>query len=223
MAKKLTDLTARTATADSDLIHVNSGGVDYKETKADFLQGSLHIDFGVTSLLTSQVSSLPVGCYFGSIQSYGHQTETGVPSNTNYHVQAFVYNSIYRKIVLYTLNTDASYVNYTYSDGSWATWVENPRRSEIASLNSSLTNSLIIGTPVTAQVSLSALGMQSIDISDLGSPPSISGYVHQYWILLSATYRFTPVGYGGTRVYYWVGTTSTSNGSMVCYPIYKKS
>lgn len=30
-------LTERTATANSDLIHVNSGGTDYKETKANFL------------------------------------------------------------------------------------------------------------------------------------------------------------------------------------------
>ena len=37
MAKSLTDLTARTATANSDLIHVNSGGTDYKETKENFL------------------------------------------------------------------------------------------------------------------------------------------------------------------------------------------
>lgn len=40
MAKNLTQLTARTATADSDLIHVNSGGTDYKETKIDFLKNS---------------------------------------------------------------------------------------------------------------------------------------------------------------------------------------
>ena len=134
--KNLTDLTARTATADSDLIHVNSGGTDYKETKANFL-----------SNITSSISSI----------------------------------------------------------------------------NSSLANSLLVGTPVTVQVSLSASGMQSVDVSDLGSPPSISGYVHQFWILVSSTYRFTPVGYGGTRVYYWVGTTSTSNVGMVCYPIYKKN
>ena len=33
----LPSLTERTATANSDLIHVNSGGTDYKETKANFL------------------------------------------------------------------------------------------------------------------------------------------------------------------------------------------
>lgn len=38
--KNLTDLTARTATADTDLIHVSSGGVDYKQTKANFCKFS---------------------------------------------------------------------------------------------------------------------------------------------------------------------------------------
>ena len=33
----LPNLTERTATANSDLIHVNSGGTDYKETKGNFL------------------------------------------------------------------------------------------------------------------------------------------------------------------------------------------
>lgn len=49
--KNLTDLTARTATADSDLIHVNSGGTDYKETKANFLSN-------ITSSISSINSSL---------------------------------------------------------------------------------------------------------------------------------------------------------------------
>lgn len=33
----LPNLTERTATANTDLIHVNSGGTDYKETKGNFL------------------------------------------------------------------------------------------------------------------------------------------------------------------------------------------
>ena len=49
--KSLTDLTERTATADSDLIHVNSGGTDYKETKANFLSN-------ITSSISSINSSL---------------------------------------------------------------------------------------------------------------------------------------------------------------------
>ena len=52
--KNLTDLTARTATADSDLIHVNSGGTDYKETKANFLSD---IKSSITSLNSSLTNS----------------------------------------------------------------------------------------------------------------------------------------------------------------------
>lgn len=36
--RSLTDLSARTTTADTDLIHVNASGTDYKQTKANFLQ-----------------------------------------------------------------------------------------------------------------------------------------------------------------------------------------
>ena len=45
--QSLTDLTERSTTADTDLIHVNSGGTDYKETKANFL-----------SNITSDISSI---------------------------------------------------------------------------------------------------------------------------------------------------------------------
>lgn len=136
------NLPALTATSDTDLIHVNSGGTDYKQEKSDFLQGSLAHTFGNTSSLTSQVDALTVGNYFGTISSYGHQVETDVPSNTNYYVNAFVYaGTTYRKILLHTLNSDTFYIRYKYSDGSWGAWVEAPTRSEITSLNSSLTNS----------------------------------------------------------------------------------
>ena len=53
--KNLTDLTARTATADSDLIHVNSGGTDYKETKANFLS---NITSSISSINSSLANSL---------------------------------------------------------------------------------------------------------------------------------------------------------------------
>lgn len=59
--KNLTDLTARTATADSDLIHVNSGGTDYKETKANFLSNiTSSISSINSSLAKSSVSVTPV-------------------------------------------------------------------------------------------------------------------------------------------------------------------
>lgn len=46
----LPNLTERTATANSDLIHVNSGGTDYKETKANFLSD---VNSSITSLNNS--------------------------------------------------------------------------------------------------------------------------------------------------------------------------
>ena len=46
----LPNLTERTATASSDLIHVNSGGTDYKETKANFLSD---VNSSITSLNNS--------------------------------------------------------------------------------------------------------------------------------------------------------------------------
>jgi len=41
--KSLTDLSERTATANTDLLHVNSGGTDYKQTKANLLKSTTHI------------------------------------------------------------------------------------------------------------------------------------------------------------------------------------
>lgn len=51
----LPNLTERTATANTDLIHVNSGGTDYKETKANFLSD---INSSITSLNNSLANSL---------------------------------------------------------------------------------------------------------------------------------------------------------------------
>ena len=64
--KNLTDLTARTATADSDLIHVNSGGTDYKETKANFL-----------SNITSSISSINSSLTKSSVAFTKHASITG--------------------------------------------------------------------------------------------------------------------------------------------------
>ena len=50
----LPNLTERTATASSDLIHVNSGGTDYKETKANFLSD---VNSSITSLNNSLTNS----------------------------------------------------------------------------------------------------------------------------------------------------------------------
>lgn len=54
----LPNLTERTATANSDLIHVNSGGTDYKETKANFLSD---VNSSISALNNSLTNSLKLG------------------------------------------------------------------------------------------------------------------------------------------------------------------
>lgn len=139
--KSLTDLTARTATADSDLLHINSGGTDYKETKQNFLQGAIHTTFGISSTLTSQIDALPVGTYVGTISSNGHQTETGVPKNSSFYVNCYKYSA--SSVICYiTSFTGISelYFKKCYG-GTWdSDWTLVPTRNEITSLNNSLTN-----------------------------------------------------------------------------------
>ena len=139
--KSLTDLTARTATADSDLIHVNSGGTDYKETKRDFLQGDLYITFANDSTLTSQVGALPVGTFFGKLNGYGHQSETGMPANANWIVRATRYAISNCILDAWPVgNADLQY-RITQSSSTWeSSWTKLPQRSEITSLNNSLAN-----------------------------------------------------------------------------------
>ena len=155
--KNLTDLTARTATADSDLIHVNSGGVDYKESKADFLKGSFYYEFGNTSLITSQVDSLPTqGTWFGRISSYGKQSETGAPENSNGDLFVQKFNGNYAVVDFHLIgNPDLTY-RICKANGTWnGSWTKLPQRSEITSLNSSLTQSLLAS--VTKHVSISSV------------------------------------------------------------------
>lgn len=140
--KNLTDLTARTATADSDLIHVNSGGVDYKETKVNFLQGDFNHVFANNSLLTTQVNSLPIGTYIGKIASYTHQSETGVPVNDNFYVYAHVYSSADAYVSIRRTYGDEEYIAVK-SGGTWGSWAKTPNRAEITSLNNSLANSCL--------------------------------------------------------------------------------
>lgn len=147
--KNLTDLTARTATADSDLIHVNSGGTDYKETKRDFLQGDFYITFGNTSTLTSQIDALPsLGTWFGRITGYGAQSATGLPINANCNIEARKYNGNYVEVDCFPISAtvDEQY-RLTKVNGTWQSWVKLPTRSEITSINSSLTKSFLTVTP----------------------------------------------------------------------------
>lgn len=140
--KSLTDLTARTATADTDLIHVNSGGTDYKETKANFLKGDFLHSFNNTSTLTSQVDALSTGTYFGGISGYGKQTETGLPLNANCYVKAQKYtSSTYSVIEIWSINNaqEQHWIIFK-NNGTWGSWEHVPARSEITSLNNSLAN-----------------------------------------------------------------------------------
>lgn len=127
MAKNLSELPARTATSDADLIHVNTGGAnnDYKQTKANFLKdvrARSFTEFATDSTLTSQIDALGAGAWSGRIASYGHKSETGVPVNASFLVDAIVYgtNNAYVEI------TTAAAIAYTFfnnkNGGAWSGW-----------------------------------------------------------------------------------------------------
>lgn len=139
--QSLTDLTARTATADSDLLHINSGGTDYKETKGDFLRGTFFREFDTTTDITTQIDPLLNGTYIGKISSYGHQSETGVPDNDSYYVyaQKIANANIYLRITSVGQN-GTTYFKIKNSSGWASSWTKYPTRAEITSLNNSLTN-----------------------------------------------------------------------------------
>ena len=140
--QSLVDLTERTATADTDLIHVNSGGTDYKQTKINFLRGDFFIVLSNSANITSSAESLEaLGTYFGSISSYGHQSETGVPENTNFYFKIQrMGNANYISIELWNVNNvEGGHYIKSKVGGTWGDWVKVPSRSEITSLNNSLT------------------------------------------------------------------------------------
>lgn len=118
------------------LIAAERARLNLLESKLEVIgAGSFNTIFANTSSITSQVDEFTVGSYTGTIASYGHQVATDVPADTNYYVEAFVYpNTNYRKIILHTLNSDASYTRYKYSDGTWSSWVLNPTRTEITNI-----------------------------------------------------------------------------------------
>lgn len=139
--QSLLDLTARTATADSDLIHVNSGGTDYKETKQDFLQGDFNHTFATDTNLTAQADALPVGSWFGSCSAYGHQSATGAPVNS-FGVIAVRKGSSTNCVLDYYVPSSGDVYRKGRTANGWdANWTQQPTRSEINSLNNSLTKS----------------------------------------------------------------------------------
>lgn len=139
------NLPVRTATADSDLIHVNSGGVDYKETKFDFLEGGFHYAFNNTASITSQADALGAyACVFGTVSnSSSVQATLGLPLATSGRIEVRSYNANFKKIWYYPNGNTQVVYTLNKASGTWAsTWVQEPTRDEITSINSSLTNSL---------------------------------------------------------------------------------
>lgn len=136
----LPDLTERTATSDSDLIHVNSGGSDYKQTKANFTSDlAKEISFSTSSTLTSQIDALNPGAYYGFILSYGHQTATGMPYDVNFFVNVQKYDS--NNCTVHAIARGTNSRKWTINKAnSWGSWIEDPSRDEISALNNSLAN-----------------------------------------------------------------------------------
>lgn len=130
MAKNLSELPARTATADTDLIHVNTGGTnnDYKETKANFLadvRARYQNEFSASTLITTQADALGVGTHFGRI-SGATPAATGVPKSTNYYVDVRVYNTNVAVIILQSVDMSERYYQRKAA-GSWSgTWTQMP-------------------------------------------------------------------------------------------------
>ena len=133
MAKNLTDLTARTSTADTDLMHINSGGTDYKETKADFLKDVPQtITFGTSTTLFSQIDAITTyKKYFGTIASYGHQSETGVPINASFYVEAYAYGATTAFCIITVIGASGRSFWAAKGSGTWGNWQEVPTRSEM--------------------------------------------------------------------------------------------
>ena len=141
--QNLPDIPERTATADTDLIHVNSGESDYKQSKQKFLRGNLAHQFANNSTLTSQLdtlaSAIGFGTIHGDISSNGHQTETGMPVNSNGTVFARIFSTGQMSVSFFPNATSDEYV--IFKQGTWGTWEKQPTRAEISALNNSLTNS----------------------------------------------------------------------------------
>lgn len=136
--KSLTDLVARTATALSDLLHINSGGTDYKQTKQDFLNGDFAYTFANDTAITTQADALgSIGQYTGKINSYGHQAATGMPRNNSFYVTITIYSANYKMIVATDVDLRQTYVKYKIN-GTWdSDWRMNPTRSEVDTLSNS--------------------------------------------------------------------------------------
>lgn len=128
MAKNLSELPARTATADSDLLHINTGGGnnDYKMTRANFLSA---VTTDIANLMKRggqrTISDPDTALQWGYV--YGISGSSKMPTtdywsivpiqyseSTNSTQLAFYVNSLYPQMWIRVQN----------SSGTWGTWRE---------------------------------------------------------------------------------------------------
>lgn len=83
----LPNLTERTATANTDLIHVNSGGTDYKETKGNFLSD---VNSSISALNNSLTNIRTSGQFLGYKDKY--ITNVSISYDNSYVSLGDVYN-----------------------------------------------------------------------------------------------------------------------------------
>lgn len=163
MGHRIDELPSITTPSDSDKIVVEHDSLTSQITLARLIaaernrlnqlesalqsmgDGALYMSFLNTSTLTSQVDALPtIGTYFGSIGSYGHQSETGMPDNSDFYIKAQRTSSTgYSKIEAWSVNNvESKHYITSKVGGSWGSWTQIPSRAEIDSINNSFANSL---------------------------------------------------------------------------------
>lgn len=208
--KSLTDLVARTATALTDLLHINSGGTDYKQTKQDFLKGDLYYAFDVTTPITTQLENLPNGTYIGSIDSYGHQAETGVPTNNSYYVYARKTSSANIFVSLVGVSQSGyEYYKIKSTQGWAADWTQIPTRSEVNTMKAKTTNNFWTVTASSSKTLTVANGTTGI-VFAVGTASNSIGI----WALHSSstgTISWTPMITAGSNI------TATVSGSVITF------
>lgn len=124
MAKSVIDLNERTSTASDDILHVNAAGIDYKQTKDNFLQGNFNWIINNTDTLMDQVDALPArGCYIGRIASYGAQEATAAPINSHGYVFAHCFTGHYKLIRFISIGDGREWVKIK-ANGTWSGWRE---------------------------------------------------------------------------------------------------
>lgn len=73
-----------------------------------------------TSSITSQIDALPSYTAFkGFIDSSGHQSDTGVPANSSYMVDAYVFSANYARLVLYNPTEKSKIYIKLKQAGTW--------------------------------------------------------------------------------------------------------